>query len=119
MGAFKNDTQRGGPRGFGTQGMDSASGDTELELDRVDNPQQPRKAFSNKYQATYGIGEYASADMGQDPIARPKTDTGNRNREADIWAADGGGPAEGLAQKLPKPAGAPKGKRMTTALGDY
>ena len=118
MGAFKGNQARG-QMGYGAQGMDDASGDGDLGLNRVDNPQQPRKAFSSKYQASYGIGEYASADMGQDPIARLKTDTGNRNREADIWAADGGGPAQGLAQKLPKPAGAPKGKRMTTALGDY
>jgi hypothetical protein len=73
MGAFKGSQARG-QKGFGAQGMDSASGDDELALDRVDNPQQPRKAFSSKYQATYGVGAYTANDqsaMDKDPIAKP------------------------------------------------
>jgi hypothetical protein len=72
MGAFKNDTQRGGPRGFGTQGMSDDSGDDYLALDRVDNPQQPRKAFANGQQSV--VGAYTAdgdSGMDKDPIAKP------------------------------------------------
>jgi hypothetical protein len=112
--AFKGSQARG-QKGYGAAGMGDG-----FELDRVDSPQGGGKPYANDYQRS-GIGPYTGGlgAFGKDPITRPNTDTGNRNREADIWAADGGGPAEGLAQKLPKPAGAPKSKRMTTALGDY
>jgi hypothetical protein len=70
MGAFKNDTQRGGARGFGTQGMNSAGGDDYLELDRVDNPQQPRKAFANKQQSVVGAYTGNADAMDGDPIAK-------------------------------------------------
>jgi hypothetical protein len=74
MPAFKNDTQRGGARGFGTQGMASDSGDDYLELDRIDNPQQPRKAFANKQQSV--VGAYTAdgdSGMGKDPVAKPSS----------------------------------------------
>ena len=70
MGAFKNDTQRGGARGFGTQQMNDAEGDDYLALDRVDNPQQPRKAFAKGQSVTGAYTGNADA-MDGDPIAKP------------------------------------------------
>jgi hypothetical protein len=69
--AFKNDAQRGGPRGFGKQGMDDAGGDDYLALDRVENPQQPRKAFSKKQQSITGAYTGNADAMDGDPIAKP------------------------------------------------
>jgi hypothetical protein len=113
MPAYKGNQERG-VKGWATDGMQ------DFPLVRDDTPQSVGRIYKSKYSATYGLGAYTgNADaMDGDPIVKGKTDTGNRNREADIWAADGGGPAQGLAQKLPKPAGAPRSKRMTTALGD-
>ena len=70
MGAFKGNQARG-QMGFGAQGMDSASGDDELALDRVDNPQQPRKAFANKQQSVVGAYTGNADAMDGDPIAKP------------------------------------------------
>jgi hypothetical protein len=114
MGAFKGNQGRG-QMGYGAQGMD------DEPLDRVDDPQSVGRIYKSKYSATYGLGAYTgnANAMDGDPIVKGKTDTGNRNREDIIWQADGGGPSAGLAQKLPKPAGAPKARRMTTAGGDY
>jgi hypothetical protein len=71
MGAYKGSQGRG-QMGYGAQGMDSASGDDELALDRVDNPQQPRKAFASKQQSV--TGAYTADDdsgMDKDPITQP------------------------------------------------
>jgi hypothetical protein len=73
MGAFKNDTQRGGPRGFGKQGMADDSGDDYLELKRDDAPQTSGKVFANKIQRS-GVGPYADG-MDKDPLTKPGSKT--------------------------------------------
>jgi hypothetical protein len=70
MGAFKGNQARG-QKGFGAQGMDDASGDDYLALNRVDNPQQPRKAFANKQQSVVGAYTGNSDAMDGDPITKP------------------------------------------------
>jgi hypothetical protein len=70
MGAFKGSQARG-QMGYGSQGMDDASGDGDLGLNRVDNPQQPRKAFANKQQSVVGAYTGNSDAMDGDPIVKP------------------------------------------------
>jgi hypothetical protein len=76
MGAFKGNQARG-QMGYGAQGMDSASGDDELALDRVDNPQSVGRIYKSKYSATYGLGAYTgNADaMDGDPLTKPGSRT--------------------------------------------
>ena len=71
MPAFRNSTQRGGARGFGTQMFNSADGNDELALDRVDNPQQPRKAFAKGQSVTGAYTADGDSGMDRDPIAKP------------------------------------------------
>jgi hypothetical protein len=69
MGAFKGNQARG-QMGYGAQGMDDDSGDDYLALDRVDNPQQPRKAFAKGQSVTGAYTGNADA-MDGDPITKP------------------------------------------------
>jgi hypothetical protein len=70
MGAFKGNQARG-QKGFGAQGMDDASGDDYLALNRVDNPQQPRKAFAKGQSVTGAYTADGDSGMDRDPIAKP------------------------------------------------
>jgi hypothetical protein len=57
--------------GYGAQGLNSADGDDELALDRVDNPQQPRKAFAKGQSVTGAYTADGDSGMDKDPVSQP------------------------------------------------
>jgi hypothetical protein len=51
--------------------FNSADGNDELALDRVDNPQQPRKAFAKGQSVTGAYTADGDSAMDKDPISQP------------------------------------------------
>jgi hypothetical protein len=67
----------------------SAAGESgngeNFSLNRVDNPQSGGKPYKNDYQRLRTLAAWAQS--AKNPISRPGTDTGKRNREDLIIAS--------------------------------